>query len=90
MNVPERVELPDKTTQLLNLNKGGEVWPHGDITSCKHFWIRRREFSKTIHAYQHQVDRHYGYLLSKAYGCLTSKIPAQLVHKFKRWVIGMP
>jgi hypothetical protein len=66
----------------------GEVWPHRDTTSCKHSLIRGENSPR--HAYQHQVDRHYGYLLSKAYRCLTSKSPAQLVHKFRHWVIETP
>jgi len=58
-NVLERVEIPNKTTQLLNLNKRGKIWPHRDAASCKHSRIRGRQLSKTIHSYQPHVDRQH-------------------------------
>jgi hypothetical protein len=78
-NVPERVEVPNKTTQLPNQNKRGRSTVTKDKASCKLPRKQRNPSSKTVNANQHQVDRHLMDIhYPNAYGCSTSKYPAQM------------
>jgi hypothetical protein len=58
-NVPERVEVPIKTFQLLTQEKRGRSKATTkDTTSCKQQRISRTKSSKTINANQPQVGKH--------------------------------
>ena len=56
-NVPERVEVPNKTTQLPNQNKRGRSTDTKDKASCKLPRKQRNPSSKIVNANQRQTER---------------------------------
>jgi len=58
VNIPERVEIPIKVTQLPNQNKRGESMVTRDKTPKRAPRKQRYINSKGINANQHQVDGH--------------------------------
>ena len=58
INIPERVAIPIKVTQLPNQNKRGRSMVIRDKAPKRVPWKERNINSKGVNANQHQVDRH--------------------------------
>jgi len=88
--VPERVEIPNKTTQLPNhdmIRRSMVTW---NIASCKHSRIRGRTSSKTVN-----VNLINGKLIDilwiqypKPIDVKHLEAQHKSVHTFRHWVIG--
>jgi hypothetical protein len=58
VNVPKRVEVPNKTTPLPNESKRGRNLVTKDIASQKRPWKQRKSSPQPVNAIQPQVERH--------------------------------